>query len=734
MVGGLEAREVSCQVRGSAWSGARTAASLCCLAVVFAIPVWATKAGQPADRDWPYYGGDQGGLKYSSVADINRSNVGQLALAWGWHTGEEPLPQYATSPGMFEATPVMVAGVLYLSTPYNRVVALDPESGHERWSYDPKAYVAGQVPNGTGFVHRGVAVWRDARTRALRVLLNSRDRLIELDAQSGQPVPEFGDHGIVNLLDGLQWPVDPTRYTNTSPPIVFGDLVIVGNGVADRLIYRRDPPGDVRAYDARTGRRVWSFHTVPHDGETGSETWSNGANRYTGHTNVWAPMTLDERRGLLYLPVSTPSNDFYGGNRLGANVFADSLVCLDAKSGVRRWHRQLVHHGLWDYDMPAPPSLVTLQHGGRRVDAVVQLTKQGFVFVFDRVSGRPLWPIEERPVPVSDVPGEQAWATQPVPVGLPPLVPQGVSLDDATDLTPELHAAALEILNRVRIGPVFTPPSMKGTAIRPGLLGGADWGGGAFDPAGGILYVKVNDDPALVYPDLTDAQGNVPEAGPNDSGESLFIRHRIPVLKPPYAYLDAIDLNHGRMVWQKPFGDNPALRKHPALAGVALPPQLGAIGPAGVIVTAGGLVFAGGGDHALHAVDARTGQDLWTYSTGELKTNGTPMTYRMRGRQYVVIAAGGPGTGATLLAFALSTTPGVVLAPPSLPGGEGPVDVERACSQCHSFEIVARSRHTRKQWEAQIDSMIAKGARISDEDFDVVADYLVSHFGLDGGR
>src|SRR6266404_4735320 len=219
-----------------------------------------------------------------------------------------------------------------------------------------------------------VAVWRDARTRALRVLLNSRDRLIELDAQSGQLVPEFGDHGIVNLLDGLQWPVDPTRYTNTSPPIVFGDLVIVGNGVADRLIYRRDPPGDVRAYDARTGRRVWSFHTVPHDGETGSETWSNGANRYTGHTNVWAPMTLDERRGLLYLPVSTPSNDFYGGNRLGANVFADSLVCLDAKSGVRRWHRQLVHHGLWDYDMPAPPSLVTLQHGGRRVDAVVQLT------------------------------------------------------------------------------------------------------------------------------------------------------------------------------------------------------------------------------------------------------------------------------------------------------------------------------------------------------------------------
>ena len=732
MVGGLEAREVNCRVPAGAWFGARTAGSLYCLAILLVMPRSAN-AGEAADSDWPYYVGDQGGLKYSSVADINRSNVAQLALAWQWQTGEEPLARYGTSPGMFEATPVMVAGVLYLSTPYNRVVALDPESGHERWSYDPQAYAAGQVPNGTGFVHRGVAVWRDARTRTLRVLINSRDRLIELDARSGRPVAEFGDHGFVNLLDGLQWPVDPKRYTNTSPPIVFGDLVIVGNGVADRLIYRRDPPGDVRAYDARSGRRVWSFHTVPRDGETGSETWSNGANRYTGHTNVWAPMSLDERRGLLYLPVSTPSNDFYGGNRLGANVFADSLVCLDANTGVRRWHRQLVHHGLWDYDTPAPPSLVTLQHDGRRVDAVVQLTKQGFVFVFDRVSGRPLWPIEERPVPASDVPGEQAWPTQPVPVGLPPLVPQGVSLDDATDLTPELHAEALEILERVRIGPVFTPPSMKGTVMRPGLLGGADWGGGAFDPARGILYVKVNDDPALVYPDLTDAQGNVPDAGPNDSGdESLFVRHRIPVLKPPYAYLDALDLNHARMVWQRPFGDNSALRKHRALAGVALPPQLGAVGSAGV--TAGGLVVAGGGDHALHAVDTRTGQDLWTYSTGELKTNGTPMTYRRRGRQYVVIAAGGPGTGATLLAFALSPTPGVVRAPPSLAGGQGPVDVERACSQCHSFEIVARSRHTRKQWEAQIDSMIAKGAKISDDQFDVIADYLVSHFGLDGRK
>lgn len=733
MVGSFEAGAVS--LSGSSRGARRQSAIfLCGLAVLFGIPslALAVKAEPAAKSDWPYYGGDQGGLKYSTLSDINRGNVAQLTLAWQWRTGEEPLAEYATSPGMFETTPVTVDGTLYLSTPYNRVAALDPATGRELWSYDPKAYVAGQVPNGTGFVHRGVAVWRDARTRSLRILINSRDRLIELDAKNGRPVAGFGDHGTVNLLNGLQWPVDPARYTNTSPPIVFGDLVIVGNGVADRLIYRRDPPGDVRAYDARTGRRVWSFHTVPRDGETGSETWILGSNHYTGHTNVWAPMTLDEHRGLLYLPVSTPSNDFYGGNRLGANVFGDSLVCLDAKTGVRRWHRQLVHHGLWDYDMPAPPSLVTIQHQGRRVDAVVQLTKQGFVFVFDRVTGRPLWPVEERPVPASDVPGEQVWPTQPVPIGLPALAPQGVSLDDVTDLTPELHAKALEVLKRVRIGPLFTPPSMQGTVIRPGLLGGADWGGGAFDPATGILYVKVNNDPALVFPDLTDAQGNVPDIGPNDSGdESLFIGHRVPVLKPPYAYLDALDLNQGRMAWQRPFGDNPALRKHRALADAVLPSELGAVGSAGVIVTAGGLVFAGGGDYAFHAIDKQTGQDLWTYSTGDLKTNGTPMTYRVRGRQYVAIAVGGPGVGATLLAFALPLTAGAALIPLDPHSRPSQVDVEHACSQCHSFEIVGRSRHTRKQWEAQIDSMIAKGAKISDEEFDVIADYLTTHFGPD---
>ncbi|HEV2687978.1 MAG TPA: PQQ-binding-like beta-propeller repeat protein, partial [Bryobacteraceae bacterium] len=308
-------------------------------------------------REWPFYGGDQAATKYSALDHINRNNVASLQLAWRWKTNEHRLEEFKTFPGMFEVTPLMSGGTLYLSTPYNRVVALDPETGRERWSYDPKAYADGQVPNGTGFVHRGVALWRDSATGKLRVFMNSRARLISLDAETGQPIATFGDNGIVPLTNGLRWDVDPKQYTNTSPPVVYKDLVIVGNGVADRLVFKKDPPGDVRAFNVRTGKLAWTFHTVPQKGEFGHETWGNGSAEFTGHTNVWAPMSLDDARGLLYLPVSTPSNDFYGGARPGQNLFGESLVCLDAATGKRKWHYQLVHHGLWDYDPPGPPVL-----------------------------------------------------------------------------------------------------------------------------------------------------------------------------------------------------------------------------------------------------------------------------------------------------------------------------------------------------------------------------------------
>lgn len=608
------------------------------LLVAFLVPL--------AAQEWPYYGGDPGETHYSHLVRINRDNVRNLKPAWEWKTGESPLPEFKTTPGMFEATPLMIGGVLYLSTPYNRVVALDAATGREIWAYDPKAYTDGQVPNGTGFVHRGVAAWRDSKTGKLRIFMNSRARLISLDAETGKPVAGFGDNGTVNLVAGLRWETDPKLYTNTSPPVVYKDLVIVGNGVADRVVFRKDPPGDVRAFDTRTGKLAWTFYTVPRTGEFGSETWANGSEKFTGHTNVWAPMTLDADRGLLYLPITTPSNDLYGGARPGQNLFAESLVCLDAATGERKWHFQTVHHGLWDYDLPGPPVLASIHVDGRAIEAVVQLTKTGWAFVFDRVSGKPVWPIEERKVPSSDVPGEQAWPTQPFPTKPPPFSEQGVTIDDAFDLTPELKAEAQAALEKFRIGPIFTPPSLKGTVMRPSNIGGANWGGGALDPETGWLYVKSSDAPTVV---------KVKPAGPEVGADyvmdepSATFHGGIPLTRPPYAHLTAIDLNKGEIAWRVPFGDNPRLRANPALAGVKLPDRLGATGPMGAILTRSGLLFVGGGDTTFYAIDAANGGELWNFPMGR-RTTATPMTYEISGKQFVVIASG-TGKDATLTAF-----------------------------------------------------------------------------------
>ena len=630
-----------------------------------------TLAPDPREQDWPFYGGDQGGMKYSPLAEINPSTVARLRVVWEWSPREKALAQYGTRPGNFQATPLMIDNVLYLSTPYNRVVALNAESGAELWSFDPKAYEDGQPPNGTGFVHRGVAAWRDsADGNKLRIFINSRYNLICLDAATGRLVDRFGTHGIFDLSKGLVWEINKTHYTNTSPPTIYQDLVIVGNGVGDRLTYRNDPPGDVRAFDARTGRMVWTFHTIPQPGELGNETWQNDSWSFTGHTNVWAPMTLDAERGLVYLPVTTPSNDFFGGRRPGANLFGESLVCLDAATGKRKWHFQIVHHGLWDYDNPSPPNLVTIRVDGRPIDAVVQLTKQGFAFVFDRVTGKPVWPIEERPAPTSDVDGEHAWPTQPFPTKPPAISEQGVTLDDAIDLTPALKAAAQKELTKYRIGPVFTPPSLRGTVQRPGLIGGANWGGGAFDPASGVLFVKTTNQANIVRLGTPDRSAANPRASEVDAeltrvgDTNAEFMDGLPLLKPPYGHLVAIDLNRGTIKWRVPFGDTPSLRRHPALQGVALPPALGVAGASGVLATAGGLVIGGGGDLALHAIDASAGSELW-HAALPRRVNGTPMTYRSGGRQFVVVATGG-GEDAALVAFALE---GPAEAGRYLPGG-----------------------------------------------------------------
>ncbi len=429
-----------------------------CIAITLALA--AILAARPAAQQWPHYAGDQAASHYSPLDQITPANVGTLAIAWEWKPNEKVLPQFGTRPGAFQNTPLMIDNVLYVSTPYNQVAALDATSGKELWRYDPKAYEDGQPPNGQGFAHRGVVAWRDPSTSLgagrgeLRIFLNARYKLIQLDAKTGVPVDGFGTNGVVDLSQGLVWAINKKHYTNTSPPIVFKDLIIVGNGVGDRLTYKNDPPGDVRAFHARTGKLVWKFNTIPQRGEFGNNTWDGGSWQFTGHTNVWAPMSVDEQRGLLFMPVSTPSNDYYGGRRPGRNLFAESIVCLDANTGQRKWHYQIVHHGLWDYDPASAPNLVTITVGGRRIDAVVQLTKQGWAFVFDRETGRPVWPIEEKPVGRSDVPGEASWPTQPVPTRPPAFESQGVTLDDAFDATPELKAKAVAESNKYRLGTI----------------------------------------------------------------------------------------------------------------------------------------------------------------------------------------------------------------------------------------------------------------------------------------
>jgi quinoprotein glucose dehydrogenase len=613
---------------------------------------------QQAPGDWPHYAGDQAASHYSLLDEITAANVDRLRVVWEWKPGEAPIEEFGTRPGAFQNTPLMIDGVLYVSTPYNQVAALDATTGREIWRFNPEAYRDGQPASGQGFIHRGLAAWRNGDH--LRIFLNTRYRLIALDAKSGRPVADFGTNGEVDLSQGLVWPVNRKHYSNTSPPVVYRNLVILGNGVGDRLMYKNDPPGDVRAFDARTGKMVWTFHTIPQRGEFGNNTWDDGSWQFTGHTNVWAPMSLDEARGLLYLPVSTPSNDYYGGRRPGANLFAESIVCLDANTGVRKWHFQFVHHGLWDYDPAAAPNLVTMTVEGKRIDAVVQLTKQGWAFVFDRVTGRPVWPIEERRVPSSDVPGESAWPTQPFPTRPPAFESQGVTLDDAFDATPELKAAALEELKKYKLGPIYTPPSLQGTVALPGVWGGANWGGGAFDPETGRLYVKTTRSPSIFrivrFEQGTQAKDRVDEVDAEwvMRSPSAFV-DGVPLLKPPYAHLVALDLNRGDIAWKVPFGDAPELRALPTLQGVPLPDRLGAAGPPGAFVTKGGLVFIGGNDWALTAFDKATGREVWRHVLPRQAT-ATPMTYRApNGRQMIVIATG-RGEDTALVAFALATS------------------------------------------------------------------------------
>ena len=626
--------------------------------------------------EWPYVGAEQSHTKYSALADIDRTNVGDLEIAWQWDPNEMPLPEYGARPGSFEATPLMIDNTLYFSTMYSRVVALDAETGAEKWAFDPRVYeLGGRGASPGGFKHRGVAFRREGGD--LHLFLNSRVRLYAIDAATGQLVTSFGDGGSVLLTEGHGREVRDDDFDQTSPPVVFEDLVIVGSRVPDRVQRRFDTPGSVQAFDARTGERRWIFFTVPQSNDAfGADTWEDQSWRFTGHANVWGLMSLDEERGLLYVPTSTPSSDYWGGRRVGANLFAESLLCLDARTGERLWHFQAVHHGLWDYDFTSPPNLVTLTVDGRTIDAVAEVSKQGFTYVFDRVTGEPVWPIEERPVDTTtDVPGEVPYPTQPFPTRPPAFAGQGVALDDANDLTPEINALAREEMSRFRLGPLFTPPALRGTLQRPRIDGGANWGGAGFDPQTGLLYVRSSEGTSANQvcevlgedPDVDVAfSNNCPHGAAGQifagrPGATEIARSRlgpIPLIKPPYAHLTAIDLNEGEIAWRVPFGEGSRIvRSHPLLRGVDLPARLGTPGANGLMVTAGGLVFIGGGDPYLYAFDKATGAEVWRGAT-PYRTSGNPMTYRTpSGRQFIVIATGA-GPDAALVAFTLPNTQG----------------------------------------------------------------------------
>ncbi len=625
------------------------------LGIVAAVGMLSTLRGQSPQVEWTQYANDAGGSRYSPLTDIDVAKVQRLDVAWQWKHWETPLKEYGTTPGQFESTPLMVDGTLYVTTPYNSLAALDAETGAEKWRFDGHAYELGQLLSGSGWKLRGTATWRDRGQ--LRIFLNSRHRLVQLDAATGKPVASFGSSGAVSLTDGLPRIGDVTHVSQSSPPVVYRDLVIVGSQVPDR-VQLPDPMGYVQAFDARTGKRVWSFSTIPQSPkDPGANTWENESWRRNGHANVWAPMALDEQRGLLYLPTSTPTSDYYGGNRPGANLFAESLVCLDAATGKIKWHFQTVHHGLWDWDIPTQPNLVTITVDGKRIDAVAQVTKRGDTFVFDRVTGTPVWPIIERPVPTdSDVPGEKPYPTQPFPTKPRAFVDQGVTLDDANNLTPEIRKLAQEQMQKFRIGPMFTPPSLKGTLQRPSQAGGANWGGAAFDPETGYLIVRANN--AIGVNAVGKNNGSDPLVQVDYSHvfadrASANLPGGLPLVSPPYAVLVAIDLNRGEIAWRVPLGDNPTVRNHPLLKGVALPERLGSSGNlGGAMVTKSGLIFIGGGDGYFYAFETKTGKEVWR---AKIPYNNTanPMTYRTKsGKQFIVMATGSSDQNA-LLAFAV---------------------------------------------------------------------------------
>ena len=616
---------------------------------------------------WKHHGGDHSSSKYAPFDQINAGNFEQLEVAWRWESADLRLPEDQIFPtGDYRATPIYVNGIIYTATNHSQVVALDPMTGEELWLFDPESYVFGP-PNFSPIQTRGIEYWTDGEVERIFVATIGK-QLVSIDIHTGLPDPNFGDNGFVDLKQNLgRLEFEMNNITHGAPPIAVNDSVIVGSKIYDYSMNNRSPPGHVRAYDTRTGEFKWRFNTIPQPGEDYNDTWEDGSWATAGNTNVWTYMAADDELGIVYLPTSTPTNDYWGGYRLGENLYAESIVALNAETGDRIWHFQTVHHGLWDYDIASAPNLVDIVVDGRPIKAVAQVSKTGFTYVFDRVTGEPVWPIEEVSVPPSTIPGERAHPTQPIPTRPAPFEQIGATEEDLIDFTPELREAALEIASNFVLGDIFTPPIVMGTDdktstyVVPGAGGGANFPGASMDPETQILYI-----PSVTRP--TGMSLIEPPEGTSDW--PYVIRYDrsqgpqgLPLLKPPYRRITAINLNTGDHEWQIPLGKGPT--DHPAISHL----NLGDLGSVfnDVVAEGGLLVTKSLVVSYLAAKDEigpeETGSILVAFDkqsgikTGELQVDqrlhGPVMSYEHEGKQFIAVAGGGRDKDDELLVFAL---------------------------------------------------------------------------------
>ncbi|MCC7241363.1 MAG: PQQ-binding-like beta-propeller repeat protein [Acidobacteria bacterium] len=627
------------------------------------------------DGEWPTYGGDLASRRYSPLDQINATNFNKLEIAWRFKTENlGPTPEF-----QYQSTPLMVKGTLYITAGSRRAaVAIDAATGEMKWMHSIDEGDRGRAAP-RRLSGRGLAYWTDG-TEERVLYVTPGYQLIALDAATGDRVPGFGKGGIVDLKLEMDQEMDLVTGEAGlhAAPIVSGNTIVVGaahvEGGAPKS--KTNQKGFVRGYDARTGKRLWIFHTIPMKGEFGNETWEKDSWTYTGNAGVWAQMTIDEESNTLFMPVELPTGDYYGGHRPGDTLFGESLVAVDLNTGKRKWHYQLVHHGIWDFDIPCAPILADLSVDGRTIKAVAQPTKQGWVYVFDRLTGQPVWPIEERPVEKGDVPGEQYAPTQPFVTKPPPFDRQGVSIDDLIDFTPELRAEAVKLVQQYKIGPLFTPPVVskwegpRATLMLPNATGGANWQGGSLDPETNYLYIFSNTNPTAlglapgdgVKSDMLFVRGFASD--PTDkSGRPAFPNTNVqglPLIKPPYGRITALDLNEGTMAWQIAHGETPdVIKNHPALKGLNLP-RTGRQGRIGVLTTKTLVIAGEGGVNStpqgrgamLRAYNKATGDEVGAVYMPAPQT-GSPMTYRLNGEQYITVSVSAPGVAGELIAYRL---------------------------------------------------------------------------------